>query len=459
MLNIHTIFLRRLAVVFLALFLVLGASLYFWVKDIYIDQARIDLSHNIDIFSMNFHDMDQLDKSIRYIKKQTNIRTTIIDNNGTVIADSDGDKNHMGNHTNRSEIVSSRYREYGYAIRHSNTLGTELLYVAKRVFVGKNIYYVRMARELNEIINAFIILSLKIASLFLVFAFFTLWLMVNVSKNITKETDNVLNFLRDMSKRNRSTVIKSSYSSEFYAITELLTETSAKLSKRQKQKSKYTAKLKLSNRQKDDIISAISHEFKNPISVISGYSQTLIDDKDINQNIRDKFLGKIYNNSIKLSDMIDRLRLSIKLDDSKHNSSFKQCDIVRVSNNICEDMKSYYPGREIIFTAPKSIIITCDETLISIAIVNLIENAIKYSEDEVKVTVGSSSIRVEDCGIGISEKDLPKIIKKFYRVSSNNWNNSLGIGLSIVSSILSIHDFKLEIESQENKGSMFRIVF
>jgi signal transduction histidine kinase len=95
---------------------------------------------------------------------------------------------------------------------------------------------------------------------------------------------------KNLTKQKRGAVIESKYSLEFNKITKLLTNVSDSLAKKDKQKAKYTAKLKLSNRQKDDIISAISHEFKNPIAVISGYTQTLLVDKDINQKIRDKFL-------------------------------------------------------------------------------------------------------------------------------------------------------------------------
>ena len=62
-------------------------------------------------------------------------------------------------------------------------------------------------------------------------------------------------------------------------------------------------------------------------------------------------------------------------------------------------------------------------------------------------------------GIGISENDLLKITRKFYRVSQNGWNNSLGLGLFIVNSILNLHNFKLEITSEYGKGSEFIIKY
>jgi signal transduction histidine kinase len=95
----------------------------------------------------------------------------------------------------------------------------------------------------------------------------------------------------------------------------------------------------------------------------------------------------------------------------------------------------------------------------SIALGNLIENALKYSEDKVTIELTPEDIKVIDMGIGIDSKELEKIKNKFYRVSKNNWNNSLGLGLFIVLKILRLHHFDLQIESELNFGSKFIVKF
>ena len=100
-----------------------------------------------------------------------------------------------------------------------------------------------------------------------------------------------------------------------------------------------------------------------------------------------------------------------------------------------------------------------DEALFGVAVKNLIENALKYSEDEVDVMLDAHSLQVRDRGIGIAKKDIEKITSKFYRVSQNGWDNSLGIGLSLVSHIVRVHGFKLDIQSQKLEGSTFSIEF
>ena len=120
--------------------------------------------------------------------------------------------------------------------------------------------------------------------------------------------------------------------------------------------------------------------------------------------------------------------------------------------------KDKYKNREILIQGD-DITLKVDETLISMAISNLIENALKYSEDEIIVNISDNSITIIDKGIGIEEKELEKINQKFYRVSNNGWNNSLGLGLFIVQAVLSLHNFNLDISSEFKKGSKFCIKY
>lgn len=431
---------------------------YFWIKSIFIEQTKIDLLHNIDIFALQIKDFKGIDVKVKEIKEVVGLRVTIIDHSGLVIAESDKDKDLMDNHLNRTEVLESKYNKFGSIVRYSDTLKKDLVYVSKKQVLGDVDYFIRMARDLEKIDEEYLSLTVKVAILFIIFIAIFFVVALKISKKVEYETNSILQFLNDLIKQNKSLKIESNYSLEFQNITKLLTKVSDSLSKKDKQKSKYTAKLKLSNRQKDDIISAISHEFKNPIAVISGYSQTLLDDKDLNANIRDKFLEKIFSNSEKLTNMIDRLRLSIKLEEGKQPHSFTKTNITNVTKQIIDDLKVTYPSRDINLEAT-DIIMEVDETMISIAITNLIENALKYSQDTVNITITQKKLSVSDFGIGVNSKDISKLTEKFYRVSNNGWNNSMGVGLSLVSNILNIHKFSLDIKSIENEGSTFSIVF
>jgi len=457
-LKLHDIFLRKFLILFVSIFFVIGTVSYFWIKNIYIEQTKIDLLHNIDIFSLQIKDFKNIEKQILEVKNAIGLRVTVINKDGVVIGESDEDKDTMDNHLNRIEVLESKYNKFGSIVRYSKTLEKDLLYVSKKRVLNDEYYYIRMARDLDKINEEYLYLTLKVAVLFILFIIIFFMVAFKTSKKVEYETTMILDFLNNLIKQNKSLKIESNYSIEFKKITKLLTKVSDSLSKKDKQKSKYTAKLKLSNRQKDDIISAISHEFKNPIAVISGYSQTLLDDKNLNVTIRDKFLEKIASNSEKLTNMIDRLRLTIKLEEGKQPHTFTKTNLTNLTKQIIEDLKVTYPSRDIHLES-EDITMEIDETMMSIAITNLVENALKYSQDTVTINITKKNFSVHDLGIGINSKDISKITDKFFRVSNNGWNNSMGVGLSLVSNILKLHDFKLEIESVENEGSTFIINF
>ncbi|AXX93920.1 sensor histidine kinase [Arcobacter ellisii] len=461
MLKIHQLFLRTYITIFAAILITLTLVTYFWAKNLYINQIEKNLIQNIDTLSIllkNFNNIENIKSIVKDLHSELNLRITIIDEKGNVIAESDKDLSEIKNHSNRVEIIQARNVGLGKDTRKSETIKKDLLYIAKKITLNDSIYFVRMADYTNKITDNFAKLTLEIfmyITFFLIIAFLATYF---ISLRIKKETDNVLYFLTQLTNKKTSFPLKSTYTYEFYKITKLLNKVAVKLSKKEKQKAKQTAKLKLANRQKDEIISAISHEFKNPIAIISGYSESILNDEKMPLIMKNKFLNKIYNNANKMSHIIDKLRLTLRLEEGKQELLLIPCSMKKLIENCISDLKDKYKNREIILQG-EDINLKVDETLISMAISNLIENALKYSEHEVIVNIGENSICVIDKGIGIEQKELENINQKFYRISNNGWNNSLGLGLFIVQSILNLHHFSLEITSEIKKGSQFCIKY
>jgi signal transduction histidine kinase len=458
--KLHDIFLIKFLSLFIILFLILGLIIYFWAKHIYVEKTKQNLIDNINIIALNIDQHSDFNKKAIELSKSTNLRVTFIAHDGSILGESDKDPSTMDNHAKREEIIQADFQEYGFVIRPSDTVHKNLLYVAKKFALDTNDqYYIRISEDIDKISNDFLYLSLKVGCLFLIFILIAFFIALQISKKIQIEITMIVKYLYKIKKHQKIKISSSSFSFEFAQITDLLEDVSKSLSKKEKQKSKYTAKLKLANRQKDDIISAISHEFKNPIAVINGYSQTLLDDETLNTEIRQKFLHKITSNSLKLTELIDRLRLSLKLEEGKYEQSFSKTNIYTLCENIIDDLHISYPHRNILLSGKEDMTLDIDETMFKIAIANLIENALKYSQDDVFVTVTSKNLSVQDSGIGIEAKDIPKITNRFYRASKNGWDNSLGIGLSLVKNILKLHQYTLEIQSIENEGSTFTILF
>ncbi len=429
------------------------------MQDFYISQAKESLKQDVEIITFEIDRNTNLDILAKKIKDKLNTRITVIDIDGEIIAESHEDKSTMDNHKYRPEIMQANKEDYGYKIRYSHTVKENMLYIAKKYTYDGKTLYIRLAKELQNINDQILSLGIKVLTLLILFFIAIFAIVYKINIKLQYETQKIANFLRDLAGKKKPNYINSDFSQEFALITGLLTKISQILIKREKQKSKYTNKLEASNNQKDDIISAISHEFKNPIAVINGYSQTLLDDVNINPNIREKFLKKIHNNGNKLSELIDTLRLSIKLDGGQMSLNFTDINLFETVKDSVDNLKLNYPKREVIIHCSEEILIKVDRSLFCVLIANLVENAFKYSEDEVHIYLKQGSIEVVDTGIGISESNLQKITDKFYRVHENSWNNSLGLGLFIVNNIINLHSFKLQIESKEHSGSTFRIKF
>ncbi len=458
MLKIHQFFLRSFILIFLSILILISIVIYFWSKTIYLEQIEKNILANINTLSIVLPNLDNIDKKVQEIKEATNLRVTIINSKGKVVAETDKDKTLMGNHLNREEIIDAKISDYGEISRYSNTLNKDLLYIAKEVEIdGKN-YYIRMSSDISTIKEYFIKLSLQLIAIFSIFLLLAFVVSYYISNEIKKETDNILHFLISLTKKRESISLSVFHTKEFFTINRLLNKVALRLQKKEKTKAKHTAKLRLANKQKDEIISAISHEFKNPIAIITGYVQTLQNDKDLPEQMRDKFLSKIDSNATKMTKIIDKLRLALKLEEGKEHIEKRKIHLKDVCNTLCIDLKDKYPNR-VIEIKGDNYLLEADETLLSMAISNLVENALKYSEDTVTIEITDKYLKVTDLGIGISEMELLKITDKFYRVSQNGWNNSLGLGLFIVNSILVLHDFKLEINSVYNQGSEFTIKY
>jgi len=458
-LKFHQIILRKFLILFTFLFIIIGVIVHYWTYEYYLESSKQSLLQDVELISYTLDKNTDLDLLAKKIKNNLQLRLTIIDQNGLILAESDKDKKSMDNHRYRPEILQSDRENFGYSIRYSRTLQRDMLYVVKKVSFNDKYIYIRLAKEIKGIYVEFLNLGIKISAVLVLFFIILFILSYKINTQIQHETNKIVNFLKALTKKDKPTYISSRYSQEFALITSLLTKVSKILAKKDKQQEKYTRKLQNANAQKDDIISAISHEFKNPIAVVNGYSQTLLEDENLNLSIRKKFLKKIYNNGVKLSNLIDTLRLSIKLDGEQLSVKKTEVNLYELSVECVKNLQINYPHREAFVEGDTNATVKADKTLLEIVITNLIENAFKYSEDEVHIVISSKHLEVKDSGIGIKEDDLKNITEKFYRVHTNSWNNSLGLGLFLVNKIIKLHNFSLNIKSKINKGSSFSIEF
>jgi len=395
-----------------------------------------------------------LDKLASDIHNKIHVRVTIIDDNGLVIAESNEDKSVMDNHGGRAEVMEAATQEYGTIMRYSDTIGIDFIYVAKKVAYQGNPVVLRLSVSLDKVMEDFYALWYRLAIVFTAFVVIGLFIALKISKKIRHDLVQITEYLREVSDKNYKAIVKPEYFSEFLYIALTLKNLAKKLNNRDKQKRKYTARLRLINKQRNDVLSAISHEFKNPIASIQGYAETLLDDPNADTKIRQRFLEKNMQNDKKSSSMLDHIALSVKLENNDLKTKPSTLDRAELVQDVIMNLGKKYKDRGINFSG-ESYKITADRTMIETVIINLIDNAMKYSQEDVTVSIMDNKLMVIDKGMGIAEKELDKITSKFYRVQKNTWDNSMGLGLAIVSYVLRLHDSDLSIDSKEGEGSIF----
>ncbi len=412
------------------------------------------LKQNIALLEHKIESVDNLDDFVQKISLITPLRITIVDTDGNVLAESETDKNTMENHANRMEIIRSATQEFGITTRYSYTLGIDFLYVAKRIHYHNRVITLRLSVSLARIMDDFYLAWSRLAVVFLVFIILALIISYNMSKKIQYDVTQISNYLDEIADKNYKAVIKTQYFNEFLQVSLKLKNLVKKLSSRDKQKRKYTAKLRLINKQRNDILSAISHEFKNPVAAIRGYAETLYEDPDADAAIRERFLGKIISNTDKISGMLDRLAISVKLENNDIKPHKEKFDLCVLAHDSVSNISKKYRDRNIRLKCKKTPVFA-DKTMMEMVLLNLLDNALKYSEDEVSITIAKNRLSVTDKGVGIEPKELKNITSKFYRVRKHSWDNSMGLGLAIVSYILKLHHTALEIKSSVGTGSTF----
>lgn len=460
MLKLHQIFLYNFLAIFFFAFILAIVLSYFFLKSIEISQFTHNLKNSVSLVELELQKVHNYDQLAQDVRRQTGLRFTLINEAGVVEAESHKDRKSMDNHGHRLEILEAKRNTFGIAIRYSHTILQNLLYVAKKVNIGTNIYYIRLAISLKRIMDDFYKLWIQVSMIFSLFIIIAFLVTLRISRGISKDVNRLTNYLKEVDNKHYRATLKTNFSYEFINIASTLRSVIAKLDRREKQRRKYTAKLKLINKQRNDLLSAISHEFKNPLAAIQGYAQTIQSDLDSDEKhaVPQKFLGKIVQNTQKITSMLDRIALSVKLENHDLQPHFEQTDLYEIAQDAMHTIEKKYPNRTITIEG-KSKLIACDPTMMELVIVNLLDNAMKYSEDGVRLKIGKKRLSVIDHGLGIEQEELEKITSKFYRIDKNSWDNSMGLGLAIVSYILHLHHTQLEMRSELGKGSVFSFYY
>ena len=217
-----------------------------------------------------------------------------------------------------------------------------------------------------------------------------------------------------------------------------------------------------------DFVDNISHELRTPLTVLSGYIETFTDQEDMNPRWKRAF-EQMQSQTRRMNALVNDLLLLSRLENEKTIAKNQIIDMPSLMNQLFDDAHAY--NIDYGHTLNLDIDSHCDligsDMELASAFSNLITNAIKYTPKGGTITIGwhddgeHGYFSVQDTGIGIDPKHLPRLTERFYRVDSarSRQTGGTGLGLAIVKHVLMQHNAHLEVESKENSGSTFKAVF
>ncbi|MCT2535748.1 HAMP domain-containing histidine kinase [Aquibacillus koreensis] len=220
---------------------------------------------------------------------------------------------------------------------------------------------------------------------------------------------------------------------------------------------------------RNEFFANITHELKTPLTYIKGYTNALKKKLYQSEEEKETYLDIIEKETNQMNNLMDDLMDLSKIEEGKLNLHKEDIDITEVIDMVINKImiKAKNKGITVSYEAPpEGVVLYADGQRMEQILTNLLENATRYTEKGnilVRVFKHSKQIKitVEDTGIGISEKDVPYLFERFYRVdkSRSRSHGGTGLGLSIVKKLVDIHDGAIEIQSKLGEGTTFILSF
>ncbi|MFZ0473009.1 MAG: HAMP domain-containing sensor histidine kinase, partial [Bacteroidales bacterium] len=212
--------------------------------------------------------------------------------------------------------------------------------------------------------------------------------------------------------------------------------------------------------------SNIAHELKTPIASVRGYLETLMENKDLDEEKKQYFLDKALAQSARLTDLINDIVTLNKLDETGSSFPFEEVDVVGVVKEVRDNLTTSISRKKIrvdIDIDPETKV-TANRSLVVSVFQNLMENAVTYAGENVTVTVrslpgeqGYQRFSFADDGIGIPEEHQPRIFERFYRIDDGRSRKSggTGLGLAIVKNAILLHKGEISLRTRPGGGTEF----
>lgn len=219
---------------------------------------------------------------------------------------------------------------------------------------------------------------------------------------------------------------------------------------------------------KSDFVSNVSHELRTPLALISMFAETLEMNRVNSEEKKREYYNIISSETNRLGKIVNSLLNFSKMEAGKREYKMEEHELNSLVGDVLDTYNFHltnkgFSAEQILFDG--KLRIKCDKEALSEALINLLDNAVKYSSEIKKIVISTGYddsfvfVEIKDFGIGIPDEHQKKIFEKFFRVSSGLVHNTkgTGMGLSIVKQIVDAHGGSVIVNSRLNEGSTFRV--
>ncbi|WP_243456559.1 sensor histidine kinase [Mobilitalea sibirica] len=399
---------------------------------------------------VNATDHSRIDDEVNRLAEIYNGRIIIVNNNLNIVKDTYGFDE--GKYLISEEVIrclngskpwfhdrKSNYIKLTYPITNNNT--KEIVGAIVMNFSTREIQTVRLSLEQRAVMFA-----LTLAILIIVFAIY-------FSRKLTKPLTSVVNSIDRLTEGylEEEVSIKG-----FYEIEKISDSFNHMISRMQKLESS-----------RQEFVSNVSHELKTPITSIKVLADSLLMQEDTPVELYREFLVDITDEIERENKIINDLLSLVKLDKTAGDMNISSININELLEQILKRLRPIAKNRniEMIYESFRPVIADIDEVKLSLAISNLIENAIKYNIEDgwIRVSLNADHkyffIKVSDSGIGIPEDAQDYIFERFYRVDKARSRESggTGLGLAITKNVIQMHRGAIKVYSKEGEGTTFNV--
>lgn len=401
-----------------------------------------------------------LEKQIVEISSQMNndYRITIIDNDGSVLADSEtGNPETMENHKNRKEVKEAFQDGFGTKVRNSSTIKGSMMYAAYCSPTQHKVIRISIHHDVITDLMKMMVPSIAIS---LLLALSVAGVLTNkFAASVTKPILEISHKLEGIYDE------KIDFNFPHYQYDELniIARTTTDMSKSVQD---YIRKLEKEKTIRQEFFSNASHELKTPLTAIRGYAELLQSGMASDTQMQKEFLGRIHSEVEEMTSLINDILMISRLETKELMPTKEMLCVKSVAEEVKKTLKPLADENNVSLE-----IHCCDEFVymdrshLQGILSNLMGNAVKYNrpggfvQTDITMDSTSLSIRVEDSGIGIAKEDQKRIFERFYRVDKGRSKRvaGTGLGLSIVKHVTEFYGDCVSVESQSGVGSTFLV--